>query len=117
MDLKNNLTQVIDDNLKRKMILKAQQIGLKKQNGEPIQNFYDIGSAWKYDDSTECATMNNTLINTMWLDWDGFEYDIETRVMERFKIKYVEDEDMRGSVVRMVVIRKCELVKSINKKG
>ena len=117
MNLKNEITQVINDKLKTKMILKAQQIGLKKQNGEPVENFYDIGSAWKNDDSTECATMINTVINTMWSDWDGFEYEIEARVMEQFKIKYVEDQDMKGSVARMVVIRKCELAKSINKRG
>ena len=53
----------------------------------------------------------------MWSDWDGFKYEIEARVMEQFKIKYVEDQDMKGSVARMVVIRKCELAKSINKRG
>ena len=116
-NLKNEITQAINDKLKTNMILKAQQIGPGKQNGEPVQNFYDIGSAWKNDDSMECVTMINTVINTMWSDWDGFEYDIETRVMEKFKINYAEDQDMKGSVARMVVIRKCELAKSINKRG
>ena len=37
--------------------------------------------------------------------------------MKQYKLKYGNDLDIKGSIARMIVLRKCELGKAINKRA
>ena len=112
----------INDQLKSMMIIKAQKIDLKirdKKTGElrNVQGFRDIGAAWKRDNDPKVAAKINTVINTTFTDNSGYEYYLETKIMKQYKLKYGDDLDIKGSIARMIVLRKCELAKSINKRA
>ena len=68
------------------------------------------------DDSPECAAKINTAINNTFTENSGFEYYLYTKIMEKFKLKYTDDVYTKGSIARMIVMRKCEWGKLINKR-
>ena len=119
--LKKAIIQEINDNIKSMMIIQSQKIGLQVKDKitkelRSVQSYADIGYAWSCDDSPECAAKVNTVINATFTESKGFEYYLETKVMKKFKLRYAEDVSMKGSIARMIVIRKCELGKVINKR-
>ena len=46
-----------------------------------------------------------------------YEYYLETKIMKKFKLQYIEDACIKWSIARMIVTRKCELAKVINKRA
>ena len=56
--------------------------------------------------------MNNTFTQK-----SGYEFYLETKIMKKFKLKFIEDSHCKGSIARMIVTRKCELSKVINKRA
>ena len=122
MILKSEILKEINDNLKTMMILKSQKIGLqvidkKSEISRIVQSYKDIGLAWKSDDSIECAAKINTIMNNTFTENSGYEYYLETKIMKKFKLQYIEDTCIKGSIARMIVTRKCELAKVINKRA
>ena len=104
------------------MIIQSQKIGLqvrdkKTEETRSVQSFSDIGYAWSTDSSPDCAAKINTVINNTFSESSGFEYYLETKIMKKFKLKYIDDVSMNGSIARMIVVRKCELGKVINKRA
>ena len=102
------------------MIMKAQSIGLsiKDKNKEirSIQTYWDIGLVWKQDGSVKTAGKINTIVNTTFTDSSGYKYYLEAQIMKKYKLKYKNDQT-KGSIARMIVLRKCELAKVINKRA
>ena len=120
--LKKGVTREINDAIKSMMIIQSQKIGLqvrdkKTEETRSVQSYSDIGYAWSTDDSPECAAKINTVINNTFSEKSGFEYYLETKIMKKFKLKYTDDVSMKGSIARMIVVRKCELGKVINKRA
>ena len=102
------------------MIIKAQKIdlqveGMKTGELQKVQGFRDIGSAWKQDNDPKIAKKINTVINTTFTDNSGYEYYLENKIMKQYKLKYGDDLNIKGSIVRMIVLRKCEPGKAIDK--
>lgn len=120
--LRTAIMKTINEKLKSMMILKAQNIKLEvkdKKTGEmrKIQGFRDIGYAWQSDNDPKTAAKINTIINSTFTDNSGYEYYLESKIMKDFKLKYAGDLDIKGSIARMIVMRKCELAKVINKRA
>ena len=120
--LRSKILDVINEKLKCMMILKAQQIELQvedKKTGESrnIQSFKDIGAAWKNNNDNTTAAKINTIINKTFTEKSGYEFYLETKILKQFKIKYADELEIKGSIARMIVMRKCELGKAINKRS
>ena len=121
-NLRTAIIKSINDKLKSMMILQAQKIDLQvtdKKTGElrKVQGFRDIGLAWKTDNEPKTAAKINTIINSTFTENSGYEYYLETKIMKEYKLKYGDDDNIKGSIARMIVLRKCELAKSINKRA
>ena len=119
--LKENLISEINNSLKSMMIMQSQKIGLevvddKMQTSRLSQSYSDIGLAWKLDASTETAAKIDNIINNTFTQKSGYEFYLEKKLMKKFKLKYAEDSHVKGSIARMIVTRKCELSKVINKR-
>ena len=59
----------------------------------------------------------NTVINNTFTENSGFEYSLYTKIMKKFKLKYTDDVSIKGLIARMIVMRKYELGKVINKRA
>ena len=112
----------IDSYLHSKMLLKAQRVGLKIDDGDKqrlVSSFWEIGKAFKRDDSPEMGVKIHQIIKESFDEEGVFSYYCENKIMKKLKLKYIEtennDKDM-GSIARMVVKRKCDLAKVINKR-
>ena len=114
--------QEIDAYLMIKMLLKAQKVKLRISDGDKdqiISKFWDIGKAFKYDDSIECAVKINQIITDSFDEEGIFSIYCENKIMKKLKLKHIETENKDkdvGSIARMVVKRKCDLAKVINKR-
>ena len=88
---KKNVGLLIDGELKEKMTVEAQLIGLKifDDGGESlVQNFSEIGKVWKHDNSVKTATKINRVLHGQFAEVDGYEYDIERDVMKKCRLEY-----------------------------
>ena len=119
--LEKNIMLCIESNLKTKMIIKAQQVKLTiSVGGEErlIQTFNEIGLKWKDDSSVETATKINSIINGHFEEWHGYEYYMENEIMNQFNLKYCSNDDTtKGSIARMVVKKRVNLSKAINRRS
>ena len=113
----------IDKYLHGKMLLYAQRVGLTIDDNDTnrlVSSFSDIGKAFEYDDSVECAVKINKILTESFDEEGIFSIYCENKVMQKLRLKYIEtennDKDM-GSIARMVVKRKCDLAKVINKRA
>lgn len=118
--LRANITRSINERLNAMMLIQAQKIGLrvkdKKTEGmRLVQKYSNIGSIWESNDSTKTASQINISINSTFTNNIGYEYYIESKILNEFKLKYPQNCNIKDSITRMVVIRKCELAKVINK--
>ena len=116
------MLNAIKEKLKCMLILKAQKINLQledKKTGElrNVQSFKDIGAAWKNSNDNTTAVKINTIINKTFTENSGYKFYLETKIMKEFMIKYSDDLEIKGSVARMIVMRKCELGKAINNRS
>ena len=76
----------------------------------------EIGEYVKKDESIECATKINYVVNEGFQIRTGYDVYAENRVMEKLNLKYSDDEKRgKGSVARMIVKRRCNIAKLINK--
>ena len=102
------------------MILRSQEIGLKikKDNAEKeVKSWSDIGEAWKNDDSLDTAKKLYKIVHATFDDYSGFEVYMENRIMDRLELKYQDDSPrIKGCIARMIMTRKSELNKLINKR-
>ena len=121
--LRKSIITEINDSLKSMMIIKGQEIGLKVKDKKTntdrlIQTYQDIGYTWKNDFAPSTASKINMIINSTFTDTSGYEYYLETKIMKKFKLKYTQEDNIsKGSIARMIVLRKCELAKVINKRA
>ena len=87
---KKNVGLLIDCELKEKMTMEAQLIGLKifHVGGEAslVQNFLEIGKVWKYNNSVEIATKINRVLHGQFAEVDGYEYDIKKKCYEKIEV-------------------------------
>ena len=119
-DLKKNVGLLIDGELKEKMTVEAQHIGLKifHVGGESlVQNFSEIGKVWKHDNSVEIATKINRVLHGQFTEVDGYEYDIERDVMKKMRLEYKDDSRGKACIAMMVVRRRSELAKTTMKRS
>ena len=80
--------QEIDAYLMTKMLLKAQKVKLRISDGDKdriVSSFWDIGKAFKYDDSIDCAVKINQIITDSF-DGEGiFSIYCENKIMKKRK--------------------------------
>jgi len=114
----------IDNNLKIKMILKLQEIGLKFKDSKKkglfnIQTFGDIILAWKCDASHDQAVKGNTVMHGTFDDEQGYGYYLKSNIIKRMKVKYENNiiSNIKGCIARMIVDKKCVPTKLINKRA
>jgi len=123
-DQKQKANLDIDNNLKIKMILMLQEIGLKFKDSKKegffnVQKFGDIGLAWKCDASHDQAVKVNTVMHGTFDDEHGYIYYLKFCIMKRLKLKYENNiiSNIKWCIARMIVNRKCVLTKMINKRA
>ena len=119
-DLKKNVGLLIDGELKEKMTVEAQLIGLKifDDGGESlVQNFSEVGKVWKHDNSVETATKINRVLHGQFAEVDGYEYDIERDIMKKLRLEYKDDSRGKACIAMMVVRRRSELAKTTMKRS
>ena len=111
----------IESSLEIKITMKAQQVKLTiSVGGEErlVQTFNEIGLKWKDDSSVEMETQINSIINGHFEEWHGYEYYMENEIMDQFKLKYCSNDDTtKGSIARMVVKKRVNLSKAINRRS
>ena len=118
--LKKRVSDIIDGELKKRVTLEAQRLGLTcyyRGGKQLVQNFSEIGKAWKHDDSLECARRVNGAINGQFAEDKGYEYRIEETVMEDLGLVYTAETKGKGCIAMMVVRRKSELAKTTMKRS
>ena len=118
--LKKKVCDIIDGELKKRITLEAQRLGLTcyyRGGNHLVQNFSEIGKAWKHDESLECARRVNGAINAQFAEDKGYEYRIEEDVMKDLGIVYAADDKGKGCIAMMVVRRKSELAKTTMKRS
>ena len=119
LTLKKAVANEIDADLKAMMILRWQEIGLKIKCAEglkDVKSWCDIGEAWKNDDSVDTAKKLYEIIHVTFDNNSGFEIYMESKIMDRLELKYNEDSlRTKGCIARMIMTRKSELNKLINK--
>ena len=120
-NLRKKIRKEIDSNLKTMMILRAQELGIKynsKTGPTTVQTFNDIGQAWHDDDSHKLAIKLNDVMHASFEDECGYEFYMENTIMKKMKLKYDDKTpNIKGSIARMIVNRKCEITKVINKRA
>jgi len=123
-DRKRKVNLEIDNNLKMKMILKLQGIGLKlkdsmKEGLFNAQKFGYIGLAWKCDASHDQVVKVNAVMYFTFNHEQGYEYYLESSIMRKFRLKYGNNitSNIKGFIARMIVNRKCVLAKMTNKRA
>lgn len=118
--LKKRVSDIIDGELKKRITLEAQRLGLTcyyRGGNQLIQNFSEVGKAWKHDDSLKCARRVNGAINGQFAEDKGYEYRIEKEVMKDLGLVYEADDKGKGCIAMMVVRRKSELAKTTMKRS
>jgi len=116
--LRKETGDVIDGILKGTIVVDAQRISICYYTAcgeQVVNNFSEIGKAWKYNGRTETASKVNRALNGQFAEKKGYEFDIERKVMTQIKLQYPHDATGKGCIAMMVVRRKSELAKSTNK--
>ena len=103
------------------MVRRAQQLELKVGEGEEAKLFTsvnEIGKAFKDDGSIETATKVYSILNEYFKIRSGYEYYGEGVIMNKLNIKYSDQDENseKGSIARMIVNRKCNIAKVVNKR-
>ena len=122
LELRKAAIKAIDQDLKSMMILRSQEVGLKvvTPEGEKIVSCWsDIGKAWRNSDSIDTAKKLYEVVHATFDDNSSYEIYMEAKIMERLELKYREDDkyDKKGCIARMIMTRKSELNKLINKRS
>ena len=118
--LKKKVCDIIDGELKKRITLEAQRLGLTcyyRGGHHLVQNFSEIGKAWKHDNSLECARRVNGALNGQFVEDKGYEFKIEENVMKDLHLVYAAEEKGKGCIAMMVVRRKSELSKTTMKRS
>ena len=103
------------------MILRSQEVGLKVKIEDDERNvtcWNDIGKAWRNDDSIDTAKKLYEVVHATFDDKSCYEIYMEANVMKKLKLKYNDEEyKKKGCIARMIITRKSELNKLINKRS
>ena len=119
--MKKEIEIEIDKDLIVRMVRRDQQVDLRVASKDDeskriVRSIKEIGLAFQQDKSIKCVTKVNTILNEDFRIRSGYERIIETIIMRKLKIEYVDAENTaKDSIARMVVKRKCNIAKSINK--
>ena len=120
-ELRRGVQKSIDEDLKLMMILRSQEVGLKIKTENDIENvtcWTDIGKAWRNDDSIDTAKKLYEVVHATFDDKSCYEIYMEANVMKKLKLKYKDEEyKKKGCIARMIITRKSELNKLINKRS
>ena len=122
LNMRNEIEKEINQDIILRMVRRAQQVGLyflDENTGEKklVTSIKEIGTAYSNDDSEECATKVYACLNQDFPIRSGYERSIESVIMNRLNIQYTDpDNTAKGSIARMVVKRKCNIAKVINKR-
>ena len=74
-------------------------------NKKVVESIREIGEALENDDSVECATKINAILNEDFRIRSNHEYYTERIVMNKLNIKNTDEGNSdKGSIARMVVI-------------
>ena len=121
IELRKAVQKEIDSDIKSMMILRSQEVGLKvkKEGGQDnVTCWNDIGLAWRNDDSIDTAKKLYKVVHSTFDDKSGYEIYMETNIMNKLKLKYKDEEyKKKGCIARMIITRKSELNKLINKRS
>ena len=120
-ELRKGVQNAIDEDLKLMMILRSQEVGLKVKIEDDERNvtcWNDIGKAWRNDDSIDTAKKLYEVVHATFDDKSCYEIYMEANVMKKLKLKYNDEEyKKKGCIARMIITRKSELNKLINKRS
>ena len=120
-ELRRGVQKAIDDDLKLMMILRSQEVGLKIKTENCEQNvtcWADIGKAWRNDDSIDTAKKLYEVVHATFDDKSCYEIYMEANIMKKLKLKYKDEKyKKKGCIARMIITRKSELNKLINKRS
>ena len=123
VELKNRVNDAIDGELKDRMLVEAQRLQLMLMRGDTehlVTSFKEIGKVWKITPMHEdTAPKINQIINGQFKKNKGYEFYIETEVMNRLSLAYDKNIILTGThcIAMMVTRRKCDLVKSMMARG
>ena len=119
--LRKAVLKEIDADLKAMMILRSQEVGLKVKHEDEdrsVSSWNEIGEAWRNDDSIDTAKKLYEIVHATFDDKSGYEIYMELIIMDRLKLKYKkEGYKKKGCIARMIITRKSELNKLINKRS
>ena len=120
-ELRKGVQNSIDEDLKLMMILRSQEVGLKikiENDEETVTCWTDIGKAWRNDDSIDTAKKLYEVVHATFDDKSCYEIYMEANIMKKIKLKYKDAEyKKKGCIARMIITRKSELNKLINKRS
>lgn len=102
------------------MRIKGQQIGLqvrdKKTNEERlIQTYHGNRWACKTYSSTSNTDKIYTIVNSTFAELSDYEFYIKKKIMKKFRLKYTQDNTVKGSIAIIIIICECEIAKVMNK--
>ena len=93
--LYEEVMRAVEADLVLTMVRKAQKVGLTMKRGEWLKlcsSLKEIGEYVKKDESIECATKINYVVNEGFQIRMGYDVYAENRVMEKLNLKYSDDE-------------------------
>ena len=119
--LRKAVLKEIDGDLKAMMILRSQEVGLKVKQGDEekiVSSWNEIGQAWRNDDSIDTANKLYEIVHATFDDKSGYEIYMESQIMDRLQLQYKDEGyKKKGCIARMIITRKSELNKLINKRS
>lgn len=118
--LKYRVQSMIDSELKGRMLKEALAAGLtygKEDKEFRVEKFTEIGKSWKLDGSVENAKKINRIVSGIFESSRGYEYYIETEIMNKLKLAYKKDMHGRGCIACMVSRRRADLAKNVMKRS
>ena len=117
VELKNEVNNAIDGELKDRMTVEAQRLNLMVTRGDTkhlVTNFKEIGKAWKFSEmADDMAPTINQIINGQFEKHKGYEFYIENEVMKRLRLTYDKNNLLTGThcIAMMVTRQKYDLAK------
>lgn len=123
VELKNWVNNAIDGELKDRMLVEAQRLQLMLTRGDTehlVTSFKEIGKVWKMTPMhNDTAPKINQIINGQFKKNKGYEFYIESEVMNHLSLAYNTNIILTGThcIAMMVTRRKCDLVKSMMARG
>ena len=79
----------------------------------------EIGKAWRNSDYIDTAKKLYEVVHETFDDNSLYEIYMEAKIIDQLELKYKEDDkyEKNGCIARMIITRKSELNKLINKRS